>query len=265
MKTRMKLVLACILSLLAIAPSTVSAASYSVDWMQMTPTLFGSAPPFPGTYNLPGIGSVQMTYTPLANFTEARFQNVNIATGSVVYGGDNYSWNNNEMLARTNFNSAPNPINSLWQVTYTFSNTIPAGEIILGVSGLGRRNPTPGTNETVADCTSTANVLQNGTFLGDWTNGQNWGATSFSGGAGNFSMQNSQTGFGGVDPWWNTGLALVRIDDPVSSLTVVFTHTSGDGLGVNIGSVPEPSSLTLLGMGAFGLLAGARRWSRKAL
>jgi hypothetical protein len=253
MKTRTKLVLACVGLVLAFAASNASASIYSVDWMQMTPTAFGSAPPFTGTYNLPGIGSVQMTYTALTNFTEARFQNVNLLTGSVAYGGDNYSWTNNELLARTNFNSAPNPINTLWQVTYTFPSTIPAGQLILGVSGLGRRNPTPGTNETIADCTSIASVSQNGTFLGDWTNGQNWGATAFTGGAGSFSMQNSQTGNGGADPWWNTGLALVRIDDPISSLTITFAHTSGDGLGVNIASVPEPSTLALLGCGLVGL------------
>ncbi|MCC6126354.1 MAG: PEP-CTERM sorting domain-containing protein [Pirellulales bacterium] len=263
MITRRNLMLACLGLSLAVVVSPASAASYNVDWMQMTPTAFGSPPPFSGTYNLPGIGTVLMTYSPIVNFTEARFQNVNIATGSLPYGGDTYSWTNNEMLARTNFNTPPNPINTAWQVTYTFSGTVPAGKLILGVSGLGRRNPTPGSNETVADCTSTASVSQNGTYFGDWTNGQNWGATSFSGGAGNFSMQNSQIGNGGNDPWWNTGLALVRIDDPVSSLTVNFTHTSGDGLGVNIGTiVPEPGTLALLGAGLLGLLFWVWRKSK---
>lgn len=43
------------------------------------------------------------------------------------------------------------------------------------------------------------------------------------------------TGAGGVDPHWNTPLGVVRIDDPVSSLTVIFNQLRGDGVGVNIG------------------------------
>jgi hypothetical protein len=256
--TRASLILACAGLVLALAACSASAAvNYTVDWMQMVPTPFGSAPPFTGTYNLPGVGVVQMSYTgPLSDFAEARFQNPAIASGSISYGGDTYSWNNNEMLARTNW-AYSGVLNSPWQVTYTFSSTIPAGQLILGVSGLGRRDPNA--NENPLDCISTASVSQNGTFLGDWINGNNWGPTLFSGGAGNFSMENSLTGPGGADPWWNTGLALVRIDDPVSSLTVYFHHTAGDGVGVNIGVVPEPSTVALLCCGLAGLLCYAWR------
>jgi len=258
MYIRTKVIFTCASLILVFAVSTASAVVYNVDWMQMTPTPIGSPPPFTGTYNLPGVGAVQMSYTgPLSDFAEARFQNVNIMSGSVAYGGDTYSWTNNEMLARTNW-AYSGLINSSWQVTYTFSNAIPAGQLILGVSGLGRRDPLP--NENPLDCISTAIVLQNGTHLGDWTNAQNWGATLFSGGAGNFSMTNSVSGPGGADPWWNTGLALVRIDDPISSLTVRFNQTAGDGLGVNLGVlVPEPSSLALLACGLVSLIGYAWR------
>jgi hypothetical protein len=38
-----------------------------------------------------------------------------------------------------------------------------------------------------------------------------------------------------MDPPWNTPLGVARIDDPVSSLTVIFNQPRGDGVGVNIG------------------------------
>lgn len=237
------------------AASTASAVNYTVDWMQLAPTPYGSPPPFAGTYTLPGIGTVGMTYTAHPDFTEARFQNGAIQTGNITYGPDNYAWTNHEALARTNWGFS-GVLNTTWFVTYTFSNTVPAGNIILGVSGLGRRDPRPG--ENAQDCITVATVLQNGTHLGDWTNGNNWGATQFTGGAGTFAMQNSVTGPNGQDPWWNTGLALVRIDDAVTSLTVRMDQTAGDGVGVNIGVlVPTPGSAALLGMG--GLLAVRRR------
>ena len=136
-------------------------------------------------------------------------------------------------------------------MTYTFSNTIPGGTIVLGVQGLGRRNPNPGENP--ADCITSALVNQNGTYFGDWTGGGNYGATSFSAGAGTFSMVNSVSGPGGQDPWWNTGLAVVRIDDSVTSLTVNFRQTAGDGIGVNIGAiVPEPGTIAMLILGRAG-------------
>ena len=115
-----------------------------------------------------------------------------------------------------------------------------------------------GPTHTPGATTSTATVLQNGTFLGDFTNGNNWGATQFTSSAGMFSMQNSQVGNGGADPWWNTGLGIVRIDDATNSLTVRFNHTSGDGFGVNIGVlVPTPGAATLAGLS--GLLCARRR------
>ncbi|HVP12071.1 MAG TPA: PEP-CTERM sorting domain-containing protein [Phycisphaerae bacterium] len=250
MNSRMIRILVCAGLALAFTVSTASATP-NVSWMQMTPTPFGSAPPFSSTYTLPGVGTVQMTYTgPLSDFTEARLQAPLMQNGFV----GPYSWTSQEALARTNW-AYSGTLNSPWQVTYTFSSTIPGGTLILGVQGLGRRDPLPGENPL--DCISTASVAQNGTYFGDWTGGGTYGATLFSGGAGNFTMMNSVSGAGGYDPWWNTGLAVVRIDDSVSSLTVHFNQTAGDGLGVNIGVlVPEPSAIALLALGG---LASLRR------
>ena len=70
-------------------------------------------------------------------------------------------------------------------------------------------------------------------------------------------MQNSLTGLGGQDPWWNTPLGVVRIDDPISSLTINFSQIRGDGIGVNIAAIPEPATAALVGLGA--LLVARRR------
>ncbi|MCB9849255.1 MAG: PEP-CTERM sorting domain-containing protein [Phycisphaerales bacterium] len=237
---------------LTLTCSTASAANYTIDWMQLAPTPFGNAPPFASNYSLPGIGTVQMSYTADPDFAEARLQVPQLATGNVSYAGDNYAWTNQETLARTNWGFS-GIINTAWTVTYTFPGTIPAGKIMLGVQGLGRRDPLPG--ESAFDAMTTATVLQNGTLLGEWTGALNTGPTQFTPGVGIFSMINSLTGPGGADPWWNTPLAVVRIDDAISSLTVHLDHTSGDGVGVNIGVLtPEPGTLALLAAGGLTML-----------
>jgi len=242
---------------LALIASSASAVAYNVNWMQLTPTPFGSAPPFSGTYNLPGIGAVQMTYTAHPDFAEARFQNPALATGTLNYGGDTYSWTNNEVLGRTNW-AWSGVLNSPWQVTYTFPGTVSAGQIVVGTIGLGRRNPNP--NESPIDVITRVTVLQNGTYFGDWTGALNVGPASFSSGPGIFSLMNSLSGPGGADPWWNTGLSLVRVNDAMNSLTVYFNQTAGDGAGVNIGVLtPEPATLGLLAMGGLALLRRTRK------
>ena len=83
-------------------------------------------------------------------------------------------------------------------------------------------------------------VNQNGTFLGDWTDGGPWGPTQFTGGAGTFSVQNSVNGASGSNPWWNTPLGVVRIDDAVSSLTVNCSQIRGDGISAPLGARRPP-------------------------
>jgi len=247
------------ITVLVAATTATSASNYQIDWMQQTPTPVGSPLPFSSSYFLPGVGTVQMTYSAHPDFLETRHVVPQLQSGNLNFGGDNYSWTNHEMLARTNWGFS-GVVNSSWFVTYTFPNTVPAGNLMLGVMGLGRRDPLVG--ESANDAMTTATVLQNGTHLGDWTGALNVGPTQFTSNVGQFSMINSLTGPGGQDPWWNTGLGVVRIDDAVNSLTVRFDHTSGDGVGVNIGYiVPEPASMALLGLGG---LVVARQKRRRA-
>lgn len=237
-----------------LAAATAShAAVYTIDWLDMGPTLFGTPVPNNSNYFLPGVGNVNITYSLSPNFNHARQDTTatNLINGSVTSGPDTYNWGAHEQFAATLL-VGPDPlVPESWRITYTFPNAIPAGNLFLGVSGLGATTSFGGG-------TSTATVNQSGTFLGDWSGGNNWGQTLFSGGVGSFSMQNSLTGIGGVDPHWNSQLGVVRIDDTITSLTIDFAQIRGDGVGVNIGYVPTPGTAALFGLGSFACLRRRR-------
>lgn len=236
---------------LILAASTVSAANYTVDWLQMAPTPFGSSVPNNSVYNLPGVGNVTITYSLPTSFTNARFQDGFIQNGNVSSGGDNYAWTSQEVFGTTNLATSNPVVGTPWRITYTFPGVQPAGSILLGTSGFGQTT-------SLGGGASTATVNQNGTFLGDWSGAGNYGPTQFTPGL-PFQMQNSVTGPGGQDPWWNSAFGVVRIDDPISSLTIEFSQISGDGLGVNIGHVvPEPATLVLLAMGGLAMIRRRR-------
>ncbi len=243
MNTLRNRIVACVILTAACAASTASAVN--IDWLDMSPTPFGTSVPNNSVFNLPGESPVTVTYSIPAGFTHTRFQNPLFQNGNVP----GYSWTAQEMFAATRFTPAP-PVSTPWSITYTFSGTVPAGTLFLGVARLGRTTHDGGG-------ITTATVNQNGLFLGDWNGGGNYGATQFIGGPGTFTMQNSVAGPGGQDPWWNSALGVVQILDPVSSLTVYFSQLAGDGVGVNIAAVPEPGSLGLIALGT--LLAVRRR------
>ncbi len=236
---------------LATGSGVALATNYTIDWLNMSPTPFGSTVPNNSTFNLPGVGAVLVTYSYPANYTQSRSQNPDLQNGNLTYAGDNYAWTNQELFNTITSQDPFGPVP--WRITYTFPGTLPAGTIVLGVAGLGQTTSYGGG-------ASTATVNQNGAFLGDWSGaGGPWGPTQFTAGP-PFQMQNSQTGAGGYDPWWNTPLGVVLINDPISSLTVDFGQLRGDGIGLNIGSVvPEPSSAILLGLGATFALIRRRR------
>lgn len=241
----------CAAILLAVAASSASAANYTLNWLDMSPTPVGSSVPNNSNFNLPGVGVVNVTYSLPGPFSDARTVNPLLTNGNVTFGPDTYSWGNQELFGATLL-SGPDPLVPVqWRITYTFPGTMPAGSIYLGVAGLGQTSSFGGGK-------TTATVNQNGTFFGDWSGGGNYGPTLYTPGAGTFSMENTLTGAGGADPWWNTPLAVVRIDDAINSLTVDFSHIRGDGAGVNIAAiVPEPATMALLALG--GLFAVHRR------
>lgn len=206
-----------------------------------------------------------------------------LQSGSVLASNplDSYSWGPQLLLGRTYLTQSLPPggvgsgLNQSWDVTYQFAQPMAAGtQLVLGVMGLGRRLPNDA-SEAVAELTSRATVSHGaGTavHLGDYIpGGSNWGQTSISSqGPGWFTLENSQIGLGGADPWWNTGLNLTIFTNPqvMNTLTVRVDQTWGDGVGVNIGfvqaiPVPEPGAWTLfaVGLGALGLLL---RRSRQA-
>lgn len=249
MKNGTKIALASMIGLAGLA-SPARAVNYSLNWLDHSPVPMGTPVPNNSTYFLPGVGNVNITYSIPPTYVHSRFQNGLLFPGNVTSGSDNYAWTNHEMFAATSFAPAP-PLASSWNITYTFPGVQAPGTIILGVAGLGATTSFGGG-------ASTATVLQNGLSLGDFVSGGGYGATQYTGGAGVFSMQNSVTGAGGADPWWNTELHLVKIMDPVSSFTVRFSQLRGDGLGLNIASfVPTPGAAMLAGLA--GLVALRRR------
>lgn len=240
-----------VVALTALA-GAAQAANFTIDWLNMSPVTFGGAVPNNTSYFLPGVGNVLITHTAPSFITPTRSTNATLQNGSINFGPDTYSWTAHEAIGGTNLNPSGGT-GDTWRITYTFPGTIPANRLYLGVAGLGRTDNSGG-------LASTATVNQNGTFIGDWISGNNWGPTQFIGGAGTFSMRNSLSAPGGLDPWWNSELGVVRIDDAVSSLTVNLLHLPGDGFILNIGhAVPAPGALALMGLGA---AAGLRRRRR---
>jgi hypothetical protein len=241
-----------ILFVVALAPGFAgigTASAVNIDWLNMPPTPFGSSVPSGSVFFVPGIGNVTVTYSIPSTFTDDRLAGGVLQSGNLGSGA--YTWTNYESFA-TVLNTGPDPlVPVMWTITYTFPTTLPVGAVYLGVCGLG-------STTSFGGGTSTATVNQNGSFLGDWTGGGGpWGPTQFTGGMGTFQMQNSLTGAGGQDPWWNTPLGVVLITDPVSSVTVIFNQIRGDGVGVNIGF--DPKHLTPVKSSSWGRLKGQYR------
>jgi hypothetical protein len=233
-------------SILAAAVGMAAAhasAATNLTWLDMSPVLIGNQVPNASSYFMPGLGNVMITYSIPSQFSHSRFTSPEFQNGNVA--ANTYQWTSHEAFAATNLGpSANGTMLDSWRITYTFPSTVPANQIYLGVSGLGRTSSFGGLE-------SVATVNQNGTFLGDWISGQPYGATDFIPGAGTFSMRNSVIAPGGLNPNWNTELGVVQINDALNSLTIDFVQAQGDGLGVNIAfAVPAPASLSMLGLGA---------------
>jgi len=215
-------------ALIAAAATTAPsfAANIGITWLDMSPTAFNSAIPNNSVFNVPGVGNVTVIYSIPSHWTQARGQNPTFTAGNVVSGPDTYSWTNYEHFS-TIF-TAGNLGPESGTITYLFPSLLAAGSVFIGTVGLGATTSFGGG-------TSTTTVNQNGTFLGDYAPVAGFGPTQFIGGANTFTLQNSLTGAGGADPWWNTYLGVVRIDDAVQSIVVHQSQLRGDGIGVNVG------------------------------
>ncbi len=212
-------------------PTAGFATVYSITWLDMSPTAIGSPVPNGAVIFVPGIGNVTVTYSIPAHWTHGRNQNPLYTVGNVVSGPDTYSWSNYEHFGTIFTAGDLGP--ELATITYTFAGSLPAGSVYVGTIGLGATTSFGGG-------ASVTTVNQNGTFLGDYIGDVTAGASQFTGGAGTFAVQNSITNMaGGINPWWNTQLGVVRIDDVVSSITVHQSLIRGDGIGVNIGFVRD--------------------------
>jgi len=206
--------------------SSVHAAP--ITWVDMSPTAFGSTPPNASVYLVPGVGPVTLTYTSPPDMSYTR----SFLPSSVVGSVGVYSWTNYEYFGSI-YNGTPlGPQN--FTVTYTFPLQ-PAGTVFVGTIGLGATTEAPDGNGGLASGASTTTVNQNATFIGDYNGGDGFAPTQFIGGPGTFTAKNSTAGPGGSNPWWNSQLAVIRIDDAVSSITVNQANLRGDGIGVNIG------------------------------
>ena len=220
--------IAALISVAALAGSA-SAAAVNITWLDMSPVPLNTTVPNGSVYFVPGIGNVTITYAMPAVYSNSRTQNACLQNGTVVVGANSWSWTAHELFAAI-FTVGPDPLVPVpYTITYTLPAVFPSGSVYLGFAGLG-------STTSFGGGASTGTVNQNGTFLGDWSGGCGpWGPTQFTGGAGTFQLQNSQTGPGGIDPWWNTPLGVVRIDDTVSSVTATMSQLRGDGVGLNIG------------------------------
>ena len=246
--------------------TSAMAEDFTINWMQMPVVAFGSTMPNNTTFYLPGIGNVQMTYTPAVgtipgNYTATRSQISTFTSGLAHATSDTYTWNNFEFLGRTH-NTPPEGAVT-WTVTYTFlSGPVAEGDLALGILGLGRLDSVD------PDWITTASVAQNGTYLGESGVGGAYGGNLPTSSPGSFSLQNILYGNDiPGDPSFNTALAVVRIDDNnITSLTVTFSQIGSDGTGVNIGfiqPVPEPATFSLLALSA-GALACLCRFRRRS-
>jgi hypothetical protein len=238
MRIASKALVLLIAVLISVACAT-SAMATTITWLDMSPVPLNTTPPNNSVYNVPGIGNVTVTCSIPANFTIARQAGAGFTAGNI-----GATETDQLRVVLHDLHDGPDPLVPLtWSITYTFPTLLPGNSVYIGSIGLGKTTSFGGG-------ASIYTVNQNGGFLGDYTDGGPWGPTMCISGGGTFSLQNSVSGSGGLNPWWNTPLGVVRIVDNVSSVTVQCSQIRGDGIAVNIGfdtELPTPTRATTWG------------------
>ncbi len=175
MKTTTRHLLSLALALTMAAPSLEAA---NINWLDMSPTPVNTLTPVPNAsvFTIPGYGgTVTLTYNTPVGLSTGRGSLAGLVSGSA----GPHKWTNHEYFGAINFN--PGPVNDAWDVTYSFSVAVPAGNLFVGTNGLGKTTNDGGRATIVT-------VLQNGLFLGDWTGGGPFGPSLFTSGPGVFTM-----------------------------------------------------------------------------
>lgn len=225
-----------------------------IDWLDMSTPTNGSAIPLtPATavpsgaqFAMPGGGGVVISHTiPAEANMGVRQQSPAMSNGTVP----GYQWG---VLDAIGSSPLDNPLYRSYTITYTFSPAIPAGRLVLGVSGLGRSSNVSGGNPGAE---SNIKVEANGSttalgwqMLGDYAQaGSNYGATEILNAVGTglgvagspIKLRNAAIGPAGDNPHWNSKFGIILLKQAVSSLTLTVNHVRGDGFSIAIGTLGE--------------------------
>ena len=234
--------------LIALAATSPLCGATNINWMDLSIFTDGGNIFTPSNFNLPGYGSVTVSYSPspvFPNFSiPSRYFTRDASgvadNGSITVGPDTYQWTDLDFISGVNGRASDPAIT--WDVTFTF-NDGPADNIVVGIWGLGHKT-TQGATE--------ATISEGGTELGQYdVPSVTTAPISATATASSISVVNSVTqpnsGSG------NSHLGIYELSNSaLSSLTLsAVSHISEDGLGFNIGVVPEPAAFGgVLGLAA---------------